>query len=61
MGLYSDQSPLLTTEEAVQYLKTSRSSFYRLRDLGLAKAIFIGTKKPYFRKTDLDDLISSCS
>jgi excisionase family DNA binding protein len=61
MSDYSEMSPLLTTEESVQYLKTSRSSLYRLRDAGCITAIYLGGKKPYFRKEDLDHFIERCA
>jgi excisionase family DNA binding protein len=61
MNDYKEQSPLLTATESAQYLKTSRSSLYRLRDAGRIKPIFLGTSKPYFRKSDLDKFISECS
>ncbi|NBO53759.1 MAG: DNA-binding protein [Actinobacteria bacterium] len=52
-------SPLLTVEEASQYLKIGRSSLYNLMDKGLLTPVNIVPKRVTFLKSDLDVFISS--
>jgi excisionase family DNA binding protein len=52
-------SPLLTVEEAGQYLKIGRSSLYNLMDKGLLTPVNIVPKRVTFLKSDLDAFISS--
>ena len=52
-------SPLLTIEEAGQYLKIGRSSLYNLMDRGLLTPVNIVSKRVTFLKSDLDAFIST--
>jgi excisionase family DNA binding protein len=54
-------SPLLTSQEAASYLRMSRSTLYRLTSSQRIKSITIGTRTPYYLRSDLDLFIDKCA
>ena len=55
----TQESPLLTLNEACGYLRVSRSSLYRMIDDGLVTPIRLVDRKPLFPRMSLDALIGS--
>ena len=53
------ESPLLTVNEAVKYLRISRDKLYKIKSLGKLKEVKQGART-LFRKTSLDEYIESC-
>jgi excisionase family DNA binding protein len=53
------ESPLLTTEEACDYLKISRTSLYVLAKKGLIASIHPVSGRTAYLKTDLDAYIAA--
>jgi excisionase family DNA binding protein len=53
------ESPLLTTDEACDYLKISRTSLYQLAKKGLIAAIHPVSGRTAYLKTDLDTYIAT--
>jgi len=53
------ESPLLTTDEACDYLKISRTSLYQLAKKGLIAAIHPVSGRTTYLKTDLDTYIAT--
>ena len=55
----TESSPLMTVEEAHQYLRISRSSFYSLVKEGVLTPVKVVPKRSTFLKSDLDAFIDS--
>jgi excisionase family DNA binding protein len=53
----SSKSPLLTTEEACEYLKISRSSLYSLVKKGLIAAVHPVAGRTAYLQADIDAFI----
>jgi len=53
----SSMSPLLTTEEACEYLKISRSSLYSLVKKGLISAVHPVSGRTAYLKQEIDEYI----
>ena len=55
------KSDLLTPREAMEYLRVSRSKFWRMRTSGQISAVKFGEKLYRYHKADLDALITKSS